>query len=150
MLNGSPLQSYNHAYLRAGHVEAPVAPYLTRVADRITYAGEVMIIRRGISEVRIRTGSGDPKSLQALYVPVAPILRALGAQVSFDKQAGVLEIHIRASQLIQTMSPYPRDAPGMRPSRVFTPEPVQTPRPLYTGSPHPRRTPIVRETSRPA
>ncbi len=149
LLNGLPLESYNPAYLRAGRVQAPVAPYLTRIADHIGYAGGMMILRRGTAEVRIRTGTYDPKSLPALYIPVAAVLRGLGARVTYDSGRRILEIRIRASDAVQIMSPYPPRAPAARPTTVFTPEPVPTPRPIYTGVPHPRRTPVVRSTSRP-
>ncbi|MDQ6930249.1 MAG: hypothetical protein M3126_06260, partial [Candidatus Eremiobacteraeota bacterium] len=60
----------------------------------------------------------------------------------------VLDIEIHSRAEVQTMSPQ-GSAPAVAPTMVFTPEPVPTPRPVYTGSPHPRRTPIVRMTSRP-
>jgi hypothetical protein len=149
MLNGTPLRSYNPPYLLHGRVEGPVAPYLTRIADRIGYEGSVMIIVRAGVAVRIRTGVHDPKSLQALYVPLAAALRALGARITYDPGRRVLEIQTHADHLVQTMPPYHANPPVPVPATVFTPEPVPTPRPIYTGSPHPRRTPIVRGTSRP-
>ena len=149
LINGTLLQSYNSAYLRAGRVEAPIAPYLTHVADHIGYAGGVMTLTRGKAQARIRTGIHDPKSLQALYVPIAAVLRGLGARVTFDAGRRVLEIQTRADAVVQTMPPYEPGRQSVPPTRVFTPEPVPTPRPLYTGSPRPRRTPIIRMTSRP-
>jgi len=149
LLNGSPLRSYNPPYLIHGRIQAPVAPFLTRVADRIGYEGEVMIIVRGDSSVRVRTGPHDPKSLQAVYVPIAGVLRALGARITYDARRRVLDIQTGVHRLMQTMPPYQVASPVPPPTTVFTPEPVQTPRPAYTGTPHPRRTPIVRSTSRP-
>jgi len=149
LLNGSPLRSYNPPYLVHGRIEAPVAPFLTRIADRIGYVGEVMIVIRGNATVRIRTGPHDPKSLQAVYVPIAGALRALGARITYDARRKVLEIQAGGHRLMQTMPPYEVRSPGPAPTTVFTPEPVQTTRPEYTGSPHPRRTPVVRSTSRP-
>ncbi|MFN2527472.1 MAG: hypothetical protein ABR584_01985 [Candidatus Baltobacteraceae bacterium] len=149
MLNGSPLRSYNPPYLIHGRIEAPVAPFLTRIADRIGYAGETMIIVRGNASVRILTGRHDPKSLQAVYVPIAGVLRALGTRVNYDPSRRVLDIQTGGKRPVQTMQPYQVASPLPAPTTVFTPEPVQTPRPVYTGSPHPRRTPIVRSTSRP-
>jgi len=149
MLNGSPLRSYNPPYLIHGRIEAPVAPFLTKVADRIGYAGETMIVVRGSSSVRIRTGPHDPKSLQAVYVPIAGLLRALGTRITYDRGRRVLEIQTGVQKPVQTMEPYQAVSPVPAPTTVFTPEPVQTPRPVSTGSPHPRRTPIVRSTSRP-
>ncbi|GAC1614480.1 MAG: hypothetical protein NVS9B12_15310 [Vulcanimicrobiaceae bacterium] len=142
------MQSYNPPYFVRGHVEAPVAPYVTHVADLIGYTGAVMIVRRGPAEVRIRTGARDPKSLQALYVPVAVILRGLGATVSYDAHRRVLQIEMRTNFAVGTMRPS-RASPVSPLGGVFTPEPIATPRPVYTGSPHPRRTPVVRSTSRP-
>ena len=149
LLNGTPLRSYNRPYLLRGRIEAPVAPYLTRIADRIGYEGRVMIVVRGNAVVRLPTGVHDPKSLQALYVPIGEALRALGASVTFDAGRRVLEIQTRARAAVRTMPPFVTRTPLVLPTSVFTPEPVATARPVYTGSPHPRRTPIVRSTSRP-
>lgn len=149
MLNGTPLPSYNPPYLLHGRVQGPVAPYLTRIADRIGYEGGVMIVVRAGTAVRIRTGIHDPTSLQALYIPLAAALRALGAKIAYDSSRRVLEIQTPRNEVLKTMPPYDVNLPLVAPTTVFTPEPVPTPRPVYTGSPHPRRTPIVRSTSRP-
>ncbi|MDP9016938.1 MAG: hypothetical protein M3N19_01280 [Candidatus Eremiobacteraeota bacterium] len=149
MLNGAPLQSYNQPYVLQGRIEAPIAPYITRIADRIAYSGGTMIITRGSSEVRIRVGIREPRSLQAVYVPLATILRRLGARASYDAARRVLEVHVEHAGDLATMPPFVSSHPQGRPIRVFTPEPVASPRPVYTGSPHPRRTPIIITTSRP-
>ena len=149
LLNGSTLQSYNRPYLQNGRVVAPVAPYLTRIADRIAYDGRVMVITRGSVHIRIETGVSEPRGLQNLYVPIAPLLRKLGALVAYDPGRHILEVQLRAVRDVRTMAPYSTSEPQVAPTRVFTPEPIVTPRPLYTGSPHPRRTPIVITTSRP-
>lgn len=146
LLNGIPLQSYNRPYVAGGQVLAPVAPYVTRIADRISYSGGVMIVSRGRARIAVRIKQSDPTALQNAYVPIAAVLRGLGARVRFNPARRVLEIEIHSHDEVQVMTP---DVPAVAPTMVFTPEPVPTPRPVYTGSPRPRRTPIVRMTSRP-
>ena len=149
MLNGSPLRAYNPPYVLGGRALVPVAPFLTRIADRISYSGGEMIIVRGNSTVRVRTGVHDPSALQSVYVPAAAALRALGARVSYNGSRRELDVETGSRALLQSMQPSAASVPAVAPTTVFTPEPVPTPRPVYSGSPHPRRTPIVRMTSRP-
>nr|MDQ6931350.1 hypothetical protein [Candidatus Eremiobacteraeota bacterium] len=129
LLNGTPLQSYNRPYVLGGQVLAPVAPYVTRIADRIAYSGGVMIVSRGRARIAIRSTQTDPAGLQAVYVPIAGVLRGLGARVTFDRMHRVLDIEIHSRAEVQTMSPQ-GSAPAVAPTMVFTPEPVPTPRPV--------------------
>ena len=126
---------------------APVVPFVTRCSDRVSYQGKTMVIRRDHRVAHLLTGVIEPRTLQAYYVAVAPLLRTLGAQLNYDAVSRTLFVRCLPSAPLQTMRPQP--APHVEPTTVFTPEPVVTPRPVYTGSPHPRRTPIIITTPRP-
>lgn len=149
LLNGTPLQSYNHPYVVAGRVRAPVAPYVTRIADRIAFERGALVASRAGFTVRVRTAQLEPQDLSRSYVPVAPLFAGLGARVHYDAQRHVLEVRLPRPAGLTQAPPVQLPQPNVRPTRIFTPEPVVTPRPSYTGTPHPRRTPIVVSTSRP-
>ncbi len=149
IIGGAPVQSYNHPYLLHARIMAPVIPFVTRCADRISYRRDVMVIRRDGRVARIFTGVIEPATLQGYYVAVAPTLRLLGARVSYDLDSRKLYVECLGPAPLRTMRPNEQLAPHVRPTTVFTAEPVVTPRPMYTGSPHPRRTPIVVTTPRP-
>ncbi|MBV9277917.1 MAG: hypothetical protein JOZ97_06750 [Candidatus Eremiobacteraeota bacterium] len=148
VIGGTPVQSYNHAYLMRGRIMAPAVPFVTRCADRVSYHGKIMVIRRGDRTARILTGVVEPRTLQAYYVPVSPAFRSLGAQIRYDRKLKTLFVRCLAPAPLRTMQPNEQQ-PHVAPTTVFTPEPVATPRPVYTGSPHPRRTPIIVTTPRP-
>ena len=105
-----------------------------------------MIVTRRTLRVRVRAPLGEPHGLQAVYIPIVPVLRSLGAKIRFDARRHRLDVRFSAGPAILPFSPSVQQT---APAVVFTPEPIVTPRPLYTGSPHPRRTPIVVTTSRP-
>jgi hypothetical protein len=149
LLNGTPLQSYNHPYVLGGRVRAPVAPYVTRIADRIGFERGSLVASRAGLTVRIRTAQVEPQDLSRSYVCVAQVFAGLGASVHYDAQRHVLEVRLARTAGVTQATPFQPPQPNVSPTRIFTPEPVITPRPVYTGTPHPRRTPIILSTSRP-
>ena len=149
LLNGVPVHSYNHPFLKGGRIQAPIAPYVTRIADRIGFAPGRLLVSRGALTVRISSAGAEPADFGRTYVPVAPILSGLGATVHYDARRHVLDVQFRGKLQVVPGPPVQTAQPHLVPRTVFTPEPVVTPRPAYTGTPHPRRTPIVVTTSRP-
>ena len=147
IIGGAPVQSYNRPYILRGRVMAPIVPFVARCSDRISYQGKMMIIRRDDRVARVLSGTVEPRTLQAYYVAVAPLLRSLGAQISYDRVDRKLFVRCLPMPPLQTMAP--QLTPHVAPTTVFTPEPASTPRPIYTGSPHPRRTPIIVTPPRP-
>jgi len=103
------------------------------------YEGDTLVIVRGGHFVRVRLRERAPDALDRVYVPLADVLRALGALVTYDRRT--VEIRIVARPL-GTPTPFDVAAPQVSPSAVFTPAPVPTPRPIWTGVPLPRRTPL--------
>ena len=138
-IDGRPVLAYHAAYLLGGHVYAPLRPFVTRVAYRVWYEGDSLVVARGDRRVRIPLQPRQPSALDGAYVPLASIVRALGAAVTYEPQH--LEIRTR---YIPLSSPTPFDAalPSAPPQIIFTPTPVSTPRPVWSGSPLPRRTPL--------
>lgn len=149
LLNGTALQAYNHPYVAGGRVFAPVAPYITRIADRIGFDRGALVASRGGLTVRMRAAQFEPQDLSRSYVPVAALFTGLGARVHYDAQRHVLEVQLSRAATVTHVPPFQAPQPHVRPTRVFTPEPIVTPRPVFSGTPHPRRTPIVVSTSRP-
>lgn len=149
LLNGAALQSYNRPYIAGGRVCAPVAPYITRIADRIGFERGALVASRAGLTVRIRAPRFEPQDLSRSYVPVVTVFTGLGARVHYDAQRHVLEVQLPRAAGVKPVPPFQPPQPHVRPTLIFTPEPVVTPRPAYTGTPHPRRTPIVVTTSRP-
>ncbi|HTX58918.1 MAG TPA: hypothetical protein VMH02_04505 [Verrucomicrobiae bacterium] len=142
ILDGRPVVAYVQAYLASGRVYAPVEPLLTRLADRLWFDGNVLVIERNGRRVRVALSRGNPQVPDAAYVAIGPLLRALGASVSYVPQRRSLEIRTERGARFATPSPYDAAAPSVAPRAVFTPQPVPTPRPAWTGSPLPRRTPL--------
>jgi hypothetical protein len=138
-IDGRPVLAYHAAYLYGGHVYAPLRPFVTRLAYRLWYEGDSLIIARDDRQVRIHLRQRQPNALDVVYVPLASVLRALGVAVSYHSG----HVDLRPGY-IPLMSPTPFDAalPSAAPQAVFTPVPVPTPRPVWTGSPLPRRTPL--------
>jgi hypothetical protein len=143
LLDGRPIRSYEPIYLTRGRVLGPVDPFLTRVADRIAYAGGFAIFTRGDRDVRIRLMAGPPSNLAQTYVALVPLLRALGERVQWNRANGTLDVDTPAANgSIVARSPYDARAQLVAPRVVFTPMPVPTDRPTWNGTPRPRRTPI--------
>jgi len=46
VVNGKVVRSYNAPFVRAGHVMAPLDPFVTAVAASIEYSGGTLVVRR--------------------------------------------------------------------------------------------------------
>jgi hypothetical protein len=139
-IDGRPLAAYVRAYVSGGRVYVPVAPLLTRLADRLWLDGDILVVQRGERSVRIRLEPIYQAELRGAYVPAAATLRALGATVTYDGAEHRLNVTVPVSAVVATPTPFNPAAPSVAPNAVFTPVPPATPRPLWTGSPMPRRT----------
>jgi len=142
LLDGRPVRSYEPLYLTRGRVLGPVDPFLTRIADRIGYAGGFAIFVRGERIVRVRLAPGPPSSLSRTYVALVPLLRALGERVRLDPASETLDVRSPGARGIDGGGAYDPHAPAVPARPVFTPTPVPTERPVWNGTPRPRRTPI--------
>jgi hypothetical protein len=142
VINGRPLASYQRAYVAGGRVFAPVDPLLVRLADRIWYDGDTLVVERGTRRVRVRLAGLFPEQLDGAYVAAGPVLRGLGIASSFDPAGRRLLILIASGGVVATPTPFDPALPSAPPAAVFTPAPALTPRPVWTGSPLPRRTPL--------
>jgi hypothetical protein len=140
VIDGRSVESYNGAYASAGRVYAPLRPFVTALADRIWFDGDVLVIVRDGRSISVRMHSSRPDALDHAYVPLAAVLRSLGETVQYD--SGRVIVHTPAQPLVATPTPFDPFEPQASPSPVFTPTPPVTPRPVWTGSPIPRRTPL--------
>lgn len=141
VLDGSVLRSYNAPYIERGRIMAPLDPFVTSIAAGIEYSGGVLIVRRADRFAQIPMAQPYPSHFQSTYVPIAPILRSLGVQFSYDAAAHVLLVRTPPA-VLATPTPFNPAVPQAAPRIVFTPTPVQTARPIVTGTPAPRRTPL--------
>lgn len=144
VLDGRPVLSYHGAYDAAGRVYAPLRPFVTRMADRIWFKGDRLVIMRAGRRIVLAVPSREPDALDHAYVPLASLARALGARVAFAR--GRLDVATGALKPVATPTPYAGET--IPPRVVFTPAPVSTPRPVWTGMPLPRRTPLPYPTPR--
>ena len=142
LVDGRPLASYVRAYVAGGRVFAPVAPLVTRLADRVWYEGDTLVVQRGARRVRVRLAQTVPEQFDGAYIAVAPVLQALGASLFWDPKRRVLLVRLPKQSGVGTPAPFDPAAPSAPPAPVFTPSPPVTPHPEWTGSPLPRRTPL--------
>ncbi|MDP9024681.1 MAG: hypothetical protein M3N13_04840 [Candidatus Eremiobacteraeota bacterium] len=142
MLNGRPVRGYAGAFEVNGHIFAPVRPYVTRIAERLWYAGDRLAIERDGRIVYVRVSARNPDALERSYVPLGVVLRGLGVSLSYSVGAHVLTVRTVAGDSVATPSPFDPAASEVRPNRVFTPAPVPTARPIFNGPALPRRTPL--------
>ena len=140
VVDGRPLLAYQRATLLAGRVYVPVAPLLTRLADSVSMRDGVLVLQRGSRRVRLAAHPAVPSDFDAVYVPAATILRALGVSVRYEPKPRRLIIATTPRVVVETPTPFNPAVPTSGPATVFTPLPVPTPRPVWTGSPLPRRT----------
>jgi hypothetical protein len=140
LIDGRPLASYARAYAADGRVFAAVDPLLTRLADRIWFDGNTLVVERGDRRVRVELAHGRARPLNAAYVPAGPILRALGASVRYERAEHRLVVTLSAHAVVASPTPFNAALPSVAPSTVFTPSPSPAPRATWTGSPTPRRT----------
>jgi hypothetical protein len=142
-IDGLPLPSYVRAYVADGRVYAPVRPLLSKLADRLWFEGNVLVIVRDGRTVRVPLGARAPDALDSAFVTIAPILRALGETVAYDARERLLEVRTtRSAGLTTPQAGLPEPSSSPPPYPVFTPEPVATPKPAWSGPPLPRRTPL--------
>ena len=142
-IDGLAMPSYVRAYVAGGRVFATVRPLLSKVADRLWFEGNVLVIVRDGRTVRVALGARTPDALDSAFVTVAPILRALGETVAYDARDRSLDVRTTRTAGVATPEPgVPQAPPTAPPYPVFTPEPVATPKPVWSGSPLPRRTPL--------
>lgn len=142
VLNGATVHSYSPVYVHNGHVIAPLQPYVTAVAARISYNGTSLVVTRGDRFAKLRFGGqAPPGQWDQTYVEIAPLLRSLGVSVAYDAQRRRLEIDTLQAMLV-TPTPFNPAVPQPSPAAVFTPAALSTPRPQVSGSPAPRRTPL--------
>jgi hypothetical protein len=140
LVDGRPLAAYVRAYESDGRVYAPVAPLLTRLADRFWFEGDTLHIERAGRGVSVRLEPRFRGELDGTYVPAGPVLRALGAAVRYDPSARRLAVTLPKERALASPSPFDPSQRGVAPNPVFTPVAPPTPRPVWTGSPLPRRT----------
>lgn len=134
------MAAYFDAYYYGGRVYAPVSPFVTRVADRVWFDGQDMVIELHGRRVRIKGTAVDPAALHGLYVPVGAVLRALGASVRYEPSLHRMTVQLTPRTVVASPSPFNAREPEALPTAVFTPTILPTPRPVWTGSPLPRRT----------
>jgi hypothetical protein len=140
VVDGRPLAAYVHARVAGGRVFAPVAPLLTRIADRIWIEGTTLVLERGERRVRVQIVPPFSGELSDAYVPAGPALRELGAWVRYEPSARRLMVTLPARATLASPTPFDTRARQATPRDVFTPVPAVTPRPVWSGSPLPRRT----------
>lgn len=148
LLDGKIVDAYNRAYSASGHIYAPVKPFVTKMADRVWFEQNTLVIVRAGRMIRVRVPSHHPDALNEVYVPLASVARELGANVRFLGRAGV-EVTMPRAQKPETPAPFDASAPQVSPHAVFTPIASATPRPVWTGSPLPRRTPLPAGSPKP-
>jgi hypothetical protein len=142
LLDGRPVPAYTGAVLAGGHVYGPLRPFVVAIAQESWYAHGMLVIRRDGRTAYVRMQPRTPDALDDGWVPLAPLLRALGAQVQYDGPARTLDVRLPSTLIVRQPAPWNRLAPSAPPAPVFTPTPVPTPRPVWTGVPLPRRTPL--------
>ncbi len=142
LLDGRAVRAYLPVYLTNGRVIGPLDPFVVRLARRVGYEGRWLVLSSGDKVVRVRMERREPADLSRSYVALGPLLRALGAYVTYDRARNVLAVTSPRSAAIVPPPPFDAAASEVAPRVVFTPEPVATPRPVWTGAPLPRRTPL--------
>ena len=67
-------------------------PLLSRLADRLWFDGNVLVIVRDGRTVRIPLGARTPDALDSAFVTIVPVLQALGESVTYDTQQRLLDV----------------------------------------------------------
>ncbi len=141
-IDGREVRSYEPAVLIDDRVVAPVAPFVTQLADRVVIDGSWIIIERAGRVARVRVDTVDPRRYDVVYVSLAAALRPLGITVHYDPGTRRLTVTTHPAPLVTTPVPSASEPLEPQPHVVFTPTPQASPRPVYTGPPQPRRTPL--------
>ncbi len=141
-IDGQKVRAYAPAYVVAGRTYAPLLPFVTRLADRVGYEGQRLVVVRGLRHVSVSLGRISPDGLDRAYVPLAPVLRGLGETVRYDPKTHTVDVH--SPQAMEVASPVPYDplAPQAVPRIVFTPAPPPARHIVWHGPATPRRTPL--------
>jgi hypothetical protein len=147
VIDGRRVDASEGARLERGVVVAPLDPFVRDVAERITSEGpgRGYTIARGARSISIRipaAAARDDVEAETPFVPLAAIVRALGASVDYDAGSRTIVISTTPEPLV-TMTPFAIYAPPPGPRVTFAPKETPAPVPVVTGIPHPRRTPIV-------
>jgi hypothetical protein len=140
LIDGRPLRAYARAYVANGRVFAPVDPLLTRLADRLWFEGNTLVVQRGERRVRVPVTGGPAAALDGAYVAAGPVLHDLGVAARYDAATHRLLVRAGERESVASPTPFNAAAPAVAPTAVFTSSPEPTPRPVWTGSPMPRRT----------
>lgn len=141
ILDGRPVAAYARPFAQGGRAFAPIRPFITALADRVWYDGNVLVIAIHGRVARVYLSAAN-EPLAGAYVAIAPLMRALGEQVWYDANLRAVEIATPPACAVASARPYNPNAPTVSPRSVFTPNPTPTQRPVWTGSPEPRRTAI--------
>jgi hypothetical protein len=163
VVDGKLVASSRSAELSEGIVRAPMDPFVRRVAERITSDGHLITVTRGPDTLAILIGSrrmeagGVASRLPFApffrrgdaVVPLAALVRALGAKVAYDPPTHTLLISSTPLPLA-TLTPSLLWTPPTGPLPTFAPTELPTARPTVTGIPQPRRTPVVIDPEHPA
>jgi hypothetical protein len=139
MVDGAFVASAPPPLLVDGRILAPPA-LVAQLADRVDVAsdGSLTAQRGNLRCAAAPAAVGDPAP-----VALAPLLRCLGAELHWDAAAKTLAVSFSGPVSVQTLPVFDPNAPQVRPTVIFTPEPAPpTPRTLVTGVPRPRRTAV--------
>lgn len=142
LLDGHRIAAYGPAYVVDGRTYAPLAPYVTRMADRVSYDGRVLVLSRGERRAILRLEPVAPDALDRQYVALAPVLRALGVTVRYDGATKTVEVGTPPLVAVESPAPFDPLAPQVQPHVVFTPAPLPAPPIVWHGPAVPRRTPL--------
>jgi len=156
LLNGVAIPAAPPAELVAGRVMVPIAPVVTRFAERVAFAafGAVVIeahghrctLRVGVAvaacDDRVEPLEYAPYEHEGvLFVPLGDVARALGGAIAFDPASSTVQVWLEPDRRLET--PPPSGAPPGGPVPALTPGPTPTPAQPDSGpSPRPRRTPL--------
>lgn len=139
LMNGAPVVTTHPVRIVAGRTMVPLVPVIVSIANVVVVSPNGIVdIERGRHHLRlaVRGASGE-----LTYVPLAPIVRALGGSIRYDAAGRTVDISFTPEPL-QTAEPYDMLAPRVAPTAVFTPFARPAPVPRFAGTPHPRRTPV--------
>ena len=163
LLNGAFVPSSPPVRSFGGRLMAPLGPVLSRLVDRVSRDGDAFVLVRGARpctfrigvpafrcDAMIRLGDAAPVARDdAVYVPLATVVRAFGGTAAFDAARDTVAIALPASSDLASPAPFDPEAPQAAPTAVFTPQPAPaTPRAMESGDPRPRRTAIPATPSR--
>lgn len=158
LVDGVLVDGSTDARLQGAVVVAPLEPYLQAIADRIVVDAQSgrIVLQRGsrtvcitIGSPVVRSGDGSRPLPIAPYVragepviPLAAVVRALGASVDFDARTRTVTV-VTDPEPLASMTPDAAYTPPAEPMQTFTPNPSPAPSGPATAIPKPRRTPII-------